>query len=170
VADVNQDATTLEGTAVLLPPDSIGARLVHARQQLGLSAQQCAERLCVELRVVNALESEQFATVGANVYVRGHLRRYAALVNENVAELEQLLARHAGMTQPPDLTAIATQPFDPPKRAPRIGLLPVALLAIALALAALVRWAVTTTTASSSTSVTIPLPVTVPANSSGGTQ
>jgi cytoskeleton protein RodZ len=55
----------------------IGARLRSAREQRALTILQAAEKLHVDPRVLDALESEDFSSLGADVFVRGHLRRYA---------------------------------------------------------------------------------------------
>jgi cytoskeleton protein RodZ len=157
-----------DGSRSAVPPKAMGARLQAAREKQGLSQQQCAERLYVESRVIAALESEQFATLGGGVYARGHLRRYVALLGEDPGEFEQLLLRSAGASAVPDIGSISTRPLTQPARAPRIGIWPVAVLVVILALAAVVRWAVTTTraTATAPTSVTVPLEPTPPTNGS----
>ena len=57
--------------------ERIGARLRSAREARGLTTLQAAEKLHVDARILEALEAEDFAALGAAVYVRGHLRRYA---------------------------------------------------------------------------------------------
>jgi cytoskeleton protein RodZ len=83
----------------------IGARLRAAREKRGLTVLQAAERLHVDARVLDALEAQDFDAVGADVYVRGHLRRYAELTGESPA---QLLVLYAAGAHPaaPDLTRI----------------------------------------------------------------
>ena len=61
-------------------PSSPGARLRREREAKGLSEQQAAESLNLDPTVVAQLESNDFAALGAPVFVRGHLRRYAALL------------------------------------------------------------------------------------------
>lgn len=70
-----------------LPTDT-GARLRRQRESDGLTEQQVAERLNLDTRVVEALESNDYAALGAPVFARGHLRRYAALLG--IAEHEIL--------------------------------------------------------------------------------
>jgi len=67
-----------------------GARLRAAREKKGLTVLQAAEKLHVDARVLEALEAEDFAALGADVYVRGHMRRYAELVGESPSELQEL--------------------------------------------------------------------------------
>jgi cytoskeleton protein RodZ len=159
-----------EDEAVAAPAtDAIGARLQQARERQGLSREKCAERLCLETRVIEALETEQFQLLGAGVYARGHLRRYAELLGEDPREYEQLLARRAGTGGAPDLTRIVTQSMTQPVQGRKIGVWPAAIVTALLVLAAVIRWAMSThgTVATSEvTTVVAPTPViTVPASS-----
>ncbi len=92
----------------------IGTRLRAAREKKGLTILQTAEKLHVDPRIVEALEAEDFAALGAAVYARGHLRHYAELVGEQTAELQELYSNstRAAPTQP-DLTRISRPPPDP---------------------------------------------------------
>jgi len=83
----------------------IGTRLRAAREARGLTTLQAAEKLHVDPRILEALEAENFAALGATVYVRGHLRRYAELVGESGAELQSLYSE-AAQAAGPDLTRI----------------------------------------------------------------
>jgi len=121
------------------PPRGTGARLRAAREGRGLTLLQAAEKLHVDARVLEALESEDFAALGAEVYVRGHLRRYAEAVGESPAELQELYAGSAHALRP-DLTRIPR--VETPQRSSRV--LPLALLAVvALAIAGLIWWLLT---------------------------
>ncbi|HXW75320.1 MAG TPA: RodZ domain-containing protein [Steroidobacteraceae bacterium] len=82
-----------------------GARLRAARESRGLTLLQVAEKLHVDPRVLEALEAEDFAALGADVYVRGHLRRYAEAVGESPTALQELYAGSAHAARP-DLTRI----------------------------------------------------------------
>ena len=86
----------------------IGTRLRAAREKKGLTVLQAAERLHLDSRILEWLEAENFAALGAPVYARGHLRHYAELVDESPAQLQELYAEatRAAPTQP-DLTQIA---------------------------------------------------------------
>ncbi len=86
----------------------IGSRLRAAREKKGLTILQAAEKMHVDARILESLEAEDFAALGAPVYARGHLRHYAELVGESPTELQQLYAdaTRAAPAQP-DLTRIA---------------------------------------------------------------
>ena len=68
-------------------PRSIGERLRAGRERAGLSVAAAAEKLHLDPKVIEALEADRFAELGASVYVRGHLRRYADFVGEPGVEL-----------------------------------------------------------------------------------
>jgi cytoskeleton protein RodZ len=110
----------------------IGTRLRAAREKKGLTLLQAAERMHVDARIVESLEAENFAALGAPVYARGHLRHYAELVDESAAELQQLYAdaTRAAPAQP-DLTRIAR--MEPNNDSGRlVGPAVIGLVAVAL--------------------------------------
>lgn len=61
-------------------PASPGARLRREREQREITLQQAAEQLNLDAAAVEALEANDFAALGAPVFAKGHLRRYAALL------------------------------------------------------------------------------------------
>ena len=90
--------------APLPPPTSLGLgeRLRSARKARALSMAQVAEALRLEEASVVALEEGRFEAMGAPVFVRGHLKRYAALVGLNVeVVLEAYRAAAPGSDAPP---------------------------------------------------------------------
>ena len=70
----------------------IGEQLQSARRKLGLSPAQAAERLRIRAMFVEALEREEWATIGEFVYVRGFLKNYAKLLGLDAQRLAQRLA------------------------------------------------------------------------------
>jgi cytoskeleton protein RodZ len=117
-----------------------GARLRGAREKKGLTVLEAAEKLHVDARTLEALEAEDFAALGADVYVRGHLRRYAEFIGESPAELQELYAGSAQAARP-DLTRIARS--DPGNGAARL-VLPALLGLLGFALLVLLWWVLTT--------------------------
>jgi len=117
-----------------------GARLRGAREKKGLTVPQAAEKLHVDARTLEALEAEDFAALGADVYVRGHLRRYAEFIGEAPAELQELYASSTQAARP-DLTRIPRS--DPGNGAARL-VLPVVLGLVGLALLVLLWWVLST--------------------------
>jgi cytoskeleton protein RodZ len=68
-------------------PSSPGARLRREREGRGMSQQQAAESLNLDPAILAHLEANDFAALGAPVFVKGHLRRYATLLGMNEDEL-----------------------------------------------------------------------------------
>ena len=60
----------------------IGSRLRAAREKKGLTILQAAEKVHLDPRILESLEAEGFAALGAAVYVKGHMRHYAEFVGE----------------------------------------------------------------------------------------
>lgn len=96
--------------------ESIGARLRAARERAGLTTLQAASKLHLEPRLIEALEGDDFAVLGAPVYIRGHLKRYAELIGASSDELLDLYAKQEGAQQAPDITRV---PQTPAAHAPR---------------------------------------------------
>lgn len=114
----------------------IGTRLRRGRETRGLTVLQAAEKLHVDARILDLLEAEDFAALGAPVYARGHLRRYADLVGEHYEELQSLYPASA---QPagPDLRRIPRG--EPDRRSPRLVLLALLVL-LGFAVVGLLWW------------------------------
>ena len=87
------------------PPGlGLGERLRSARKARALSVAQVAENLRLEEASVVALEDGRFDAMGAPVFVRGHLKRYAELVGlAPEAVLEAYRAATPGSDAPPAL-------------------------------------------------------------------
>jgi len=84
------------------PSLGLGERLRSARKARALSVSQVAEALHLEETSVVALEEGRFDAMGAPVFVRGHLRRYAVLVGLSPeAVLEAYHAASPGSEAPP---------------------------------------------------------------------
>lgn len=113
-----------------------------------------AEKLHLDIKVIEALEADRFAELGASVYVRGHLRRYGDFVGEQGLELVNLYSAKAeARPPPPDLTQV---PHAERRADPRRLVTPLVGLGAALVLAAAIWWvlagsrpAATTTVAAS---------------------
>ena len=116
---------------------SIGERLRAGRERSGLSVAAAAEKLHLDPKVIEALEADRFAEVGASVYVRGHLRRYADFVGEPGVELVNMYSTRESRAAAPDLTQVP----HPERRAdPRRLVMPLAVLGCAVVLLAAIWW------------------------------
>jgi len=82
----------------------IGSRLRSARERSGLTIERAAQKLHLDPAVLQALEAEDFGSLGAPIYVKGYLGRYADLVGESAESLQELLS--STVIPPPDLTRI----------------------------------------------------------------
>jgi cytoskeleton protein RodZ len=91
--------------------EGIGARLRGARERRRLTILQAAEKLHLDPDILEALEADNFAALGAPVYVKGHLRHYAQLVGEPVEPLLELYSQGARVP-PPDLTRVPKAVMD----------------------------------------------------------
>jgi cytoskeleton protein RodZ len=118
----------MEETVATAAPQarSIGERLRAGRERAGLSIAATAEKLHLDNKVIEALEADRFAELGASVYVRGHLRRYADFVGEPGLELVESYDKSRNVRPPtPDLTRIphAERRSDPRRLVtPLVGL------------------------------------------------
>jgi len=124
-------------TAIPPGPRSIGERLRAGRDRSGLSIAAAAEKLHLDPKVIEALEADRFAELGASVYVRGHLRRYGDFVGEAGTELVGLYAARDAQAHPPppDLTQVpqAERRADPRRLlTPFVGLSCAAVLLVAI--------------------------------------
>jgi len=80
-----------------------GAWLAAAREQIGWSLVQAADQLHLDVSAVKAIEAGDFAALGAAVYARGHLRRYAGLLGLPVQEVEKAFLQAHPARSTPDL-------------------------------------------------------------------
>jgi cytoskeleton protein RodZ len=120
--------TTLSG--------GIGARLRAGRERLGLSLLQVAEKLHVDPKTLESLETENFEALGAAVYARGHLRHYAEFVGESADELGQMYSS-SSRTGLPDLTRLPKAP--PPSESNKL-VAPALLVLAVFAVAGAIWW------------------------------
>ncbi len=121
---------------------SPGARLAAAREQAGMTLQQAAESLRLDVATLQALEAGRFQALGAAVFVRGHLRHYAELLGLPAGEIDAAYEACSAQLAPlPDLRRTTTLPATSASRG--VALPPGAALigAIVLVLIALVWWA-----------------------------
>jgi cytoskeleton protein RodZ len=119
------------------PPASIGERLRRGRERLAFTVPAVAEKLHLDPKVIDALESNRFGEIGASVYVRGHLRRYAEFVGESANDLVGLYTAREARPPPPDLTQIP----QPERRSdPRNLVTPLVGVGAAVLLAFAIWW------------------------------
>jgi cytoskeleton protein RodZ len=106
---------------------SVGPRLRAERERRGLSSQKAADELHLDGWVIEALEAGDYERIGPSVYAKGHLKRYAALLDLPVAEImdgydSRTQAPRAPAPPPPANVRLRTAP-------PAVGSLPWPLIA-----------------------------------------
>lgn len=115
--------------------EPIGAQLVRLREARGLSPAEVAAELRCDPKVIAALEGERWAELGAPVFSRGHLRRYAEFLGLPADPLlAQWTAEQGAHQALPDLSRApqAPRPLDTQRWARRLAMLAGAVV-IALA-------------------------------------
>jgi cytoskeleton protein RodZ len=120
---------------------SAGQRLAQARERAGLSHEQVADKLKLDAYTIVALENSDYRVIGAAVFVRGFLRRYAQLVGESPSEIEALYSRQPESALAPDLARVAIHAQRGHRPGQSIGLWPVAVAVGVLCAAAALWWA-----------------------------
>ena len=78
------DQTPLDPTSAGRYAEGCGPALRQARERAGLSLQEVGSQLKMPVRVVQALEEENWQVLGAPVFLRGQLRSYAKLLKIDI--------------------------------------------------------------------------------------
>jgi cytoskeleton protein RodZ len=138
--------------------DGIGARLRSARERRRLTILQAAERLHLDPDILEALEAENFAALGAPVYVKGHLRHYAELVGESPDALFGLYSQGTRVP-PPDLTRVPKPVADDSGRL----VAPAVIVVIGFAVAGTIWWGLSLSHRHWLIAASRPVPIAVPA-------
>ena len=69
------------------PGAATGSRLKAERERRGMSSQKAADELLLDGWIIDALEADDYPRIGPSVYVKGHLKRYAALLGLPATEI-----------------------------------------------------------------------------------
>ncbi len=121
------------------PASTPGELLRTGREERGLSVQQVADELHLDVRLVQAIEANDFLALGAPVYARGHLRKYASVVG---LPPDLVIAQYETLTDVPAVpTVIPASVADPPPQ--RVSLRIPALVVGGLVAAGLALWIAT---------------------------
>jgi cytoskeleton protein RodZ len=137
----------------------IGARLRAGREKKGLTVLQAAEKLHVDAKILESLESDNFDALGAPVYARGHLRHYAEFVGESASQLNEIYSTSVRGGQP-DLTRIPTK--VPPSSESNPLIVPTLVVLGVFAVAGAVWWVLSLSEKKPSVSQTHVIDQTVP--------
>jgi cytoskeleton protein RodZ len=74
---VNEDTNEKEVTKSEITPGTI---LRKAREENNLSIGHVADRLCLDVRVIEGLENDNYEKLPSTIFIRGYLRSYAKLL------------------------------------------------------------------------------------------
>ena len=96
---------------------SAGEMLAKAREQEQRSVKEIAHELHLDEWIIQALESDDFGRIGAPVFVKGHLRKYAELMEVPIDDLIAAYYRSENAPSTPPLVATSAEP----RRLPRIS-------------------------------------------------
>lgn len=111
----------MSDAGALAAGDELGPGLLlrRARESRGLTEQQAAEQLNLDVTVVEALERDDFARLGAPVFAKGHLRRYGAMLGLVEEELIAAYERAGTQLLVPTLVPRARQEMLPIRGRPK---------------------------------------------------
>ena len=125
--------------AAVSGPDTPGGMLRAERERRGYSVQYAAEDLHLDVWVIEALEANRFAALGAPVYAKGHLRKYAMLLGLAPATvLERYESLSGTPLEPTPIPAAIAAPVPQRRSMPKLPLWIVAAIAVAAGVAWLV--------------------------------
>ena len=83
---------------------SPGTRLRQARERSNMSIKHVADRLYLDARVIDALETDNYQGLPPTIFVRGYLRNYAKLLDISPESI-MVAFDHGPQTSVPSLTA-----------------------------------------------------------------
>jgi cytoskeleton protein RodZ len=125
--------------AAVAGQDTPGGLLRAERERRGYSVQYAAEDLHLDVWVIEALEANRFEALGAPVYAKGHLRKYATLLGLSPATvLERYEALSGTPSEPTPIPAAIAAPVPQRRSMPKAPL----WIALAIAVAAGIAWLV----------------------------
>ncbi|MBC2959969.1 helix-turn-helix domain-containing protein [Nocardioides deserti] len=90
--DAPRTPVVIDGFAIEAPAQPavdpvIGPQLAAARERIGLTVDQLADRTRIRPHVIESIEVDDFAPCGGDFYARGHLRTLARVLGTDVAPL-----------------------------------------------------------------------------------
>ncbi len=115
-----------------------GERLAEARRERQIGVHEVAKRLHLDDVKVRALERNDFDVLGAPVFAKGHLRKYAELVG---IEKDDIIADYYQMTHMADLPPVV---HDRPRLRQHMSPVPWTIAIIVVVVAGAVYWWSTT--------------------------
>jgi cytoskeletal protein RodZ len=103
-----------EAQAPFESPSTVGARLKHAREAMGLSRADIAARTKIAERHLTAIEADRFADLASSTYAVGFSRAYARTVGLDEHEIAQAVRNELHRSEGGDQRRAPTfEPGDP---------------------------------------------------------
>jgi cytoskeleton protein RodZ len=141
-----------------------GALLKRERERRALSVEQAAEDLHLDPWIIEAIEANRFQALGAPVYAKGHLRKYATQLSLPV---DDIVARYDSLQDRPTVIDPIPAAIAAPLPQPRRSYKGIVMTAAGLLIVAVLTWAVIEFVApllkrNSSAPVTAPAPTVAP--------
>lgn len=132
----DKDKPQDEGGQIDLIGPSCGERLLAARKAHGVSVAEIAKELHISEQKVEALERNEFEILGAQVFAKGYIRKYAQMVGANADEI---------VGEYDALAAVDAQPVFKARPRPRREMSPGPWIAVIvlIIIAATVYWVIT---------------------------
>lgn len=112
-----------------------GELLRVERERRGLTVRQAADELHLDAHLVSAIESNNFLALGAPVYAKGHLRKYASLLGLSP---DDVIAHYQTLTDVPAVPTVMPLSASPPRE--RVSLRVPVWIITALVVGAVAWW------------------------------
>ncbi len=106
----NNNNETLESSKKSV---SIGALLINARTAASLNQADIAEQINLPIKIIQALEADEYASLPETTYIRGYLRNYARVVGVNGEGLVKLYTDQHYCEPVIETSKKSTQSYDP---------------------------------------------------------
>ncbi len=139
---------------------SIGRTLKACREGKNISVNDIASKMYLDVRIINAIEEDNFSSLSDAIYVRGYIRSYSKLLGADADGLVKLYEQHGGNFEPEIIPEIRhpsqTSSSDKPVKAFTY------LIALILVVLVIAWWQsnfVINTPVDNTTSITSALPV-----------
>jgi cytoskeletal protein RodZ len=76
---------------------TLGERLLQTRESLGLSVRECADKLGIQEKYLEAIESSHYTSLPGDMYARGWIRKYGQLLGLAPQELLPVYERESSV-------------------------------------------------------------------------
>ncbi|HMK85425.1 MAG TPA: helix-turn-helix domain-containing protein [Steroidobacteraceae bacterium] len=110
---------------------ALGLRLKAERERRGMSTQKVADEMHLDAWVIDALEAGDYRRIGAPVYAKGHLKKYASLLGLPASEIAAGYdAKAAALATAPPLPTTVRHPTPPDATLPWLQVAGVAAIVV----------------------------------------